>query len=151
MKNLSRNAKITLISIGLFILLWASCYLGDLIDEKKDKKIYNSSLNNETSTKVYDIYFEYGQLGEHGRYETMGGETFIIYEIPAGKYRLTGLSNLSTIFYSSNNLVFEENQYIYDLIETIKLYKNNTYVLNIEENTNFELSMNSHIALDLIG
>jgi len=151
MKNLSRNAKITLVLIGLFVLLWAGCYLGDLIDEKKDKKLNNSSLNNETYTELHDISLKYGQLGNYGRYITMSGETYIVYEIPSGKYKLTGLSNLSTIFYSSNNIVFEDNQYIYDLLETIKLYKNNTYVLDVQENTNIELSLNSHIAFDLIG
>lgn len=148
MKNLSKNAKISIILVGLFILLWAGCYLADLIDEKKNKKFNNTG--SETQTETYDIIFKYGQLGNYGKYVSLDGDTFIVYEVPAGRYSLTGLSSLSTLFYSSNNIVIEDNQFIYELIETIKLYKNNTFVLEVEENTNFELSLNSHVALDLI-
>jgi len=151
MKNLSNKVKAGIILLMLFLILWASCYLSDLIGEKKSKK-NSSTASSNTSIDVeeYDITFKYGQLGKYGRNVSMAGDYFIVYEVPAGMYKLIGLSSFSTLFYSSNNLVYEQGYYIYDLLQTIKLYKGDTYLLNIKKDTNFELSINSYVALELI-
>lgn len=149
MNHLESKRKIIIGFLIFFVLLWGACYVGDLVDEKKHNKSINKNINNEI-TEDYDITMRYGYLGQYGRYVSMNGEYYIVYEIPAGKYRFKGISNLSTLFYSNNNIVLEEGEYMYELIKTMKLYKDDSFILEVAENTNFELSINSYVTIEKV-
>ena len=94
------------------------------IKDSKHNIIYennDASPINEDEKDSEKIYLMYNQLGDYGKEDKFGSETFIRYYIPEGSYTAKALTNNAQFFIEKIDI--HKNEYGYDESEAVRQVK----------------------------
>ncbi|MBQ8885224.1 MAG: hypothetical protein IJY62_02485 [Clostridia bacterium] len=138
-----------------------------IMDGKNQFNYLNSYKSSEERKKVEPknpykytmpasgINLIYGVLGDYGKEESIDGEKYIFYYIPAGKYIITNYGDSGAIFLDSNEMKKNSAGYLESVDSKMYTFesgsKGKTIQLEIPLNYHIEISMYTMVNFEIIN
>ena len=118
--------------------------LGQYKDEERPHMESDNQIVADTANAGSGIILEDGKMGEYGKEDKVGNETYIDYYVPAGNYDVTNLAKWCKIFVIDNKT--NEPVMTIELSET-----NEKKQLTIQEDEHIELTIHGKVSLDSVA